>query len=130
MTGLSERSLRNFPHARWVSLRSTHPTSTFRESQSECRPIARALEGGGGAVDRLLAVVAAHQHEPDGSAVLHPAWYADRRMPVTLNGHVLRVGSQLRCVISCGVASLPGIGVAFIGTVGSSRRSCAARTAS
>src|SRR5262249_57800109 len=57
------------------------PTSTLRESRSECRPVARALEGGGGAVDRLLAVVAAHQHEPDGSAVLHPAWYADRRMP-------------------------------------------------
>src|SRR5262249_60493950 len=81
MTGLSEKSLRKFPHARWVSLRSTHPTSTPRKSQSECRPVARALEGGGGAVHRLLAVVAAHQHEPGGSAVLHPAWYADRRMP-------------------------------------------------
>jgi hypothetical protein len=30
--------------------------------------------------------------------------------PVTLNGQVLRVGSQLRRVISCGVAPLPGIG--------------------
>src|SRR4030095_13643426 len=30
----------------------------------------------------------------------------------------------------CGVASLAGIGVAFIGTVGSSRRSCVASTAS
>jgi hypothetical protein len=48
---------------------------------------------------------------------------------VTLNGQVLRVGSQLRRVISCGVASLAGIGVAFIGTVGSSR-SCAASAAS
>src|SRR6516165_7473168 len=81
MTGLSEKGLRKFTHTRWISLRSTHPTSTLRKSQSECRPVARALEGGGGAVDRLLAVVAAHQHEPDGSAVLHPAWYADRRMP-------------------------------------------------
>ena len=50
--------------------------------------------------------------------------------PVTLNGHVLRVGSQLRRVISCGDAPLRGIGVAFIGTVGMSRRSCAESAAS
>src|SRR5262249_61620878 len=50
--------------------------------------------------------------------------------PVTLNGQVLRVPSQLLRVISCGVAPLPGKGVAFIGTVGSSKRSWAARTAS
>ena len=45
--------------------------------------------------------------------------------PVALNGQVLRVASQLRRVTSCGEAFLPGIGVAFITVVGSSRRSCA-----
>ena len=38
--------------------------------------------------------------------------------PVTLNGQVLPVASQLRRVISCGVAPFGGIGVAFIGVVG------------
>jgi len=55
------------------------------------------------------------------SAIPHGRLMAGR--PVTLKGQVLRVGSQLRRVISCGVAFLAGIGVAFIGTLGSSRRS-------
>src|SRR5262249_29062179 len=46
---------------------------------SESRPVARALERRGGAIDRLLGVMAADQHEPDGTAVLHPAGQADRR---------------------------------------------------
>jgi hypothetical protein len=63
--------------------------------------------------------MAANQHEPDGTAVPIPHGTPIAGCPVTLNGQVLRVGSQLRRVISCGVATLPGIGVAFIGTVGS-----------
>ena len=50
--------------------------------------------------------------------------------PVTLNGQVLRVPSQLRRVISCGLAPGAGIGVAFITVVGSSSRSCDASAAS
>jgi hypothetical protein len=55
---------------------------------SESRPVARVLERRGGAIDRLLGVMAADQHEPDGAAVLHPAGQADRRVP----GDVERAG--------------------------------------
>src|ERR671934_1554363 len=55
---------------------------------SESRPVARALERRSGAIDRLLGVMAADQHEPDRTAVLHPAGQADRRVP----GDVERAG--------------------------------------